>query len=271
MTDVGSLAYWEWSAPEGSDIEDRAAVAAANPAWGTRLNEEYVFGVERGVMDEEEFARERLGIFPLPDEDPSDNGPAWLLIPEDTWSARGGGQQGPGWLADPVTFAVEMPLDRSSVSISVAGQVGERIGVDLVERRDGTSWAAGFIAGLVADEVHEIATVVIDEASPAGKSDLPRDLEALDVPVLLVKFAEVKEAVGGMLDALRSDSVQHRDDPILTAAAADAHPRFAGDALLVDRKASDAAPFIAACLARWGHLQGQETESIYESRGVVVL
>jgi phage terminase large subunit-like protein len=263
--DDESLGIFEWSADPHAAPGDTAEWAQANPAMGYTITERAIRSAWK--TDPEQVFRTEV-LCQWPDTD-VDDGPAWHLIPEETWTARGGGTPGPGWLADPVTLAVEMPLDRSSVSVAVAGQVGDRIGFDLVERRPGTSWAAEFVAALAADA--PVANVVIDEASPAGKSDLPRDLEALGVPVLLAKFTDVKEATGGMLDALRSGSVLHRDDPVLTAAVGAAHPRFAGDALLVDRKASDAAPFIAACLARWGHLHGQETESIYETRGVFVL
>ena len=38
------FAYWEWSSLIGTDLDDRESVRAANPAFGTRINEDFVFG-----------------------------------------------------------------------------------------------------------------------------------------------------------------------------------------------------------------------------------
>lgn len=57
------LAYLEWSADPSDDFDDPETWAKANPAFGTRLSKEAV-ATERASMSDDQFALERLGIWP---------------------------------------------------------------------------------------------------------------------------------------------------------------------------------------------------------------
>ena len=252
---VTGFAYWEWSSLIGTDLDDRESVRAANPAFGTRINEDFVFGVERATMDDEEFGRERLGIFPDPDEDTEV--PGWLVIGEDAWKACGTDEtakqsEKPGWLVGAVTLAVEVRPDRSSATVVAAGECREGgIGVEPVASGVGVGWIVAEVQALC--ERGDVATVVVDEGGPAGVLIDP--LIAAGVDVTRVAFADVKQATAEFFDAVTAAEVVHRDRPELSEAVGWAQKRPAGDTWLIDRKGPhDASPLVAAVLARHGHL-----------------
>jgi phage terminase large subunit-like protein len=60
------LTYLEWCASKHDDLDDRDAWAQANPGLGIRLSEEFT-EKELAAMDEDDFQRERLGVW-LEDE-----------------------------------------------------------------------------------------------------------------------------------------------------------------------------------------------------------
>jgi phage terminase large subunit-like protein len=63
-----SLAYFEWSAPDGADLDDREAWAQANPSLGYRVPESFIV-TERAALPDEQFGRERLGLWADRDRD----------------------------------------------------------------------------------------------------------------------------------------------------------------------------------------------------------
>ncbi|MBK6858070.1 MAG: hypothetical protein IPG97_16360 [Microthrixaceae bacterium] len=129
---AGEITYAEWSVDvDASDadavagaLDDRGAWLEGNPSLGSLITEEFIGTVERSNLTDAEFARERLGIFPDPD---NGLGPQWSVIAEADWSACRSGESGrragrPGWLAGDVDLAVEVRPDRSSSSVAVAGE-----------------------------------------------------------------------------------------------------------------------------------------------------
>ncbi|MDK6474639.1 hypothetical protein QP168_10035, partial [Aerococcus urinae] len=63
------LAYFEWSAADEADPEDKDTWALANPSLGYFISEGFVAS-EKNALDEEKFKRERLGIWAEEAEDP---------------------------------------------------------------------------------------------------------------------------------------------------------------------------------------------------------
>lgn len=255
---AGEITYAEWSAdvdPSDLDavtraLDDRDAWAEANPSLGSLITEEFIGDVERANLTDAEFARERLGIFVMPDG--NGLGPQWSVIAEADWSACRSGESGrraerPGWLVGGVDLAVEVRPDRSSSSVAVAGECREGgIGVDVVATGAGTGWVVAEVAALVADG--SVRRVVVDEAGPAAV--LITDMESAGVSVERVGFGAVKLATAGFFDAVVDEEVVHRDRPELSSAVSWAEKRKAGDALLIDRRGDhDMSPLVAVVLA----------------------
>lgn len=262
MTD--KLAYWEWSAPEGSDLDDPEALWVANPAMAAgRITAEFS-RIERAAMDEDEYARERLGIFPDNDE-----APRWEVITEEQWSDCA---REPIELDGTVTYAVEAMPDGSWAAIGAAmthpGGVAVEVG-EHGEHREGRTWLVDRVIALSKKPTTK--AILIDPDGPVGS--LVRDMEAGGAVITPVSAAEYAKACAGFTDAVAEDTVHHFDDETLNAAVARATKRTRGDVWLWDRRSSDVTPLATVTLARWGHLEIPEPpqRSVYEDREPVVL
>lgn len=229
------LAYFEWSAEPDCDPLDRHAWATANPAFGIRMTEE---GFEAElVLDPEDFARERLGI----------------------WASNTSTLFGPGaWegCRDPVSsitsrcvFAVDVTPNRDWASIGVAGlREDRRMHGEVVEHRPGTAWIAERLVELV--KKHRPKTVVVDRMT--GGPLVPT-LEQAKVPLTVVGSGEVSQACGQLFDLVTQNGFHHIGQPDLDAAVASACRRSLGDGYAWDRKNSDGdiSPLVAVTLATW--------------------
>jgi phage terminase large subunit-like protein len=238
--DPGRLCWFEWSSPAEVDPDDRSAWAAANPALGVRLEAEFV-ETERAAYTDETFLVERLGV--------------WLeastssKIPAEAWERA----FDPDASVDPaaVVFALDMPPDRSVVSVAVSdGRVVEL--------------AAEVPPGEVVDWLRERVArwrpraVVVDSRGPA--STLIQALEELDVQVVTTSARAFAEACGRFYDAVVSGQVRHRGQGPLTAAAGSASTRALGDSWAWARSSSavNISPLVAASLA----VSGAETVEV---------
>lgn len=254
------MAYFEWSPPEDfrptpkgepATDADREMWVACNPAMGIRISEEFV-EQERASLPDEEFARERLGVWP-----PSADG-QWQVVPEDAWRDRVDlGSQ----LLDPVAFAAEVSVDRKHAAIGVAGlRADGSLHVEVVCHRTGTSWVADEAVKLQAK--WKSCAFVVNDAGPAGS--MIAALEAAGVVVTKAGPRDVGQACGQFYDGVCGDepNIWHLDQGMLTAALAGALKRPLGDAWAWDRKgvSVDISPLMAATLALWGYATRPQEE-----------
>ena len=128
------LAYFEWCAADGADLDDREAWAQANPALGIRIDVESVEG-ERAAMPPEQFGRERLGLWA--------DRTGQAAIDAEQWMA----------LADPKAergtpcFAVAVAPDHSWSAVAVAWlRPDGRTQVMLADYRRGDEWLDARVA-----------------------------------------------------------------------------------------------------------------------------
>lgn len=233
------LAFFDWSAPDDVDLDDRDAWAVANPGLGIRINAEFVER-ERAALGDAEFARERLGVW----HDPRRGS---VIAPE-LWRACADGQSR---VTDPVAFAVDISPGRDTASIALAGRREDGLfHVEVIKNQRGTGWVVDDIVTLV--EKWKPAAVVLDSAGPAG-SLLPA-LEERDVTVTKTSTNEMKQACGGFYDAVVEKRLRHVDAPVLNSALGAARKRVLQDAWAWHRKdnTTDITPLVAATLALWG-------------------
>lgn len=231
--DPGRLAWAEWSCPPEVDPDDPAAWAAANPALGLRIEEEFV-ATERSTYPEETFLVERLGV--------------WLTsstaskIPAIKWAAREDRSAAAG---GDVAFALDMPPDRSTVSVAVA----DREVVELVDQVSPETAVAR--AQELADRWAPLG-FVIDAAGPAAS--LVPDLEAAGLRVHVTTARELTSACGRVYDAVLAGELRHRGQPLLNVAVDAAGTRKLGDAWAWSRSSStvDISPLVAVTLALHG-------------------
>ena len=237
----GGLAYMEWSAPADCADDDREAWAAANPALGIRITEEFVER-ERAALPRDVFRRERLGI---PDE-PLDGDGDVVLDP-----GRWGDCCEPGSMpGDRVVFSVDIAPDRRMSSIGVAGARADGlVHLEVVAVEPGVAWV---LDRLVAMAQRADAPVVVDLSSAAGA--LAADLTAAGVKVVPASRRDVAAACGRLVDQLEGKRVRHIGQQQLDIAVAGAVKRPLGDVWVFDRRSAavDITPLYAVTLAAWG-------------------
>jgi hypothetical protein len=240
-----SLAYFEWSAADGSDLDDREAWSQANPSLGYRVPESFLVA-ERAALPDEQFGRERLGLW-------ADVNAGRSAIDPAAW----------GSLADPKAergtapaFGVATAPDRSWAAVAVAWRRPDGSAqVMLADYRPTTAW--------VTERVAELRSrwggrLLADTASRGL-------VDGADEP----SQAEQAKAHNALSDAVAAGLVRHGNEPALNMAVRAARWRSLGDTRLLDRKGSvDISPLIACALAAHGLTS---TVSAYESRGLITL
>ena len=232
------LAYMEWSASEDCESEDRDAWALANPALGFRLSEKAI-ETEFQAMSVQAFRRERLSI---PDTEQSST-----VFTEQMWSAC---RKPRSTIEGRLTFAVDIPPDRSSASIAVAGlnNAGD-IHVEIVDHREGVAWVLGCLTELV--KRWRAGQLLLDPGS--GSGSLLRDLKDMRIEPRLVSVREIGQASGAFFDAVLEGKMVHLGQEPLDKAVLNAERRPLGDAFAWKRgQMVDASPLVAATLAYWG-------------------
>lgn len=246
---AGDLGEIERMPPEErrAYLDDRELWCRTNPALGRgRFTNESIERNRRSMADLD-FAREVLGIWPVP---PGEGG----VIRAKTWDA----------LTDPgseivgqCVFAVDANPERSRCAIAAGGRNASGLAhLEVVEQRPGLDWVLARAKEL--DEAHRPLTWLIDPAGPAGP--LIAEFEDAKLPVQLVTGREWAQCCGAFYDAVHSAEqvLVHLGDPVLGGAVASAKKRDVGDgAWAWGRRNSEAniAPLCAATLALHGVAQ----------------
>jgi hypothetical protein len=261
------LFYCEWSIDACTDFcipgctdhdkpDTLESWAKANPALGIRISAEHV-QAEFHSMDDETFARERLGVGTWPVE-----GDQWSVISEDAWMARA------DELSDIVddehlVLAVDTTPDRKFSCIAAAGKNDEgEIHVEITstedryDHRPGTQWVVPRVKEICRN--NKIAAVVIDKGQQASGFIGP--LEDAGITVLSPITREYAEACGSFVSSIvprkgNDPDVVHKGQPPLNAALAGADTRVVSDMWAWDKRSStvDISPLVSATIAIWGH------------------
>ena len=237
-----SVAYFEWSAPAGSDPADPATWWGCMPALGHTVTEARIrHEFER--LELADFCRAYLNWWPS--EIPAD----WLVITEADWRALADADS---TAVDPVAFAADVTPERTHAAIATAGLRADGLGhAEVVDHRPGIGWVVGRLVELV--EKWRPCAVVVDDTGPAGSLVAP--LEAAGLEVVRPTTRARAAADGGFYDAVVERSLRYVPRPALDAAVAGAATRPLGDAWAWARKglSTDITPLVAVSLARWGH------------------
>lgn len=233
-------AYFEWSAPEDADPEDRSVWRRCMPALGHTITEDAI-AADFATMNLLEFRRAYLNQWcdrnvhePVIDLD------VWKSLRDDSSTAR-----------DPVFFAIDATPDRSAAAIATSGlRTDDRLHGELVDHRPGMGWVLERVLDM--NTRWKPAGWLVDPAGPAG-SLIPALQEAGIEPVL-VNAREMAQACGAFFDACVNDKLRYLDHPDLNSALAGAKKRPLGDAWAWHRKDSvtDISPLVALTLATHG-------------------
>lgn len=268
--DDDSLAIFEWSAPPGTALRDRAGWAQANPALGYLISERTVASAVR-TDPEWIFRTEVLCQW----SEGTLEGP----FPPGSWeaSADPGSRRAPG---APVALCVDVSWDRSHAYIGLASTREDGLyHVEVIARRAGTEWVAPWLTSPERSEDVLGAPVAV-QAKGAPASGLVKVLKDAKVRVIEWGGSGLGAGTGAFYDRVRAavgegsenTELRHRDQPVLNLAAATASTRPVGDAWLWDRRRSptDVSPLIAVTGALWCLTHGMPRTSAYSRRRLEV-
>lgn len=235
------LAWMEWSCEGAIDLDDVANWRQANPGLGIRLNLDTIAD-ERAVMDDETFARERLGMWA--------SGSQLQVIPADLWASRATASPP---VAGEIAYAIDISPDRTTGSIGVALAGESTTHLEVAAHGSCASGTAWLVDWIVERKVNKPVAVVIDARS--GAASLIPDLQARGVKVTITNAQNMAQACGMFFDGVTAGTVTHFDQPGLNRALVGAKRRTIGteSGWGWNRKGdADITPLVAVTLALYG-------------------
>lgn len=237
---TSTLGLFEWSAPDGCGLDDRAAWAAANPALGHRMTEDAIAAALE-VDPEPVFRTEVLcqwvdGLDP-PVIDPL----LWAALTDAASSAESLGG-----------FALDVQPGSASASVAVAGRRSDGLAhLELLRHEPGTDWCVPLLLTLWR---RWRTPIVLDPTSPAGA--FQAELERAGVTVVAVTRREYAGACQALVTEAAGARLRHQGSPALAEALGAAQRREIGEGGLwgwARRKVTvDISPLVAVTLALHG-------------------
>lgn len=232
------LAWWEWSAEWGDDIDDQELWVRVNPAVASGRIPLQAIVDDRAVLPPDAFRAERLSMW-VP------RAAEGMVFDPQAWDA----------LCDPASvpltelaLGLDVPPSREAATVCLAGRRADgRLHLEWYETRQGVSWLPGWVDERLAPGVR---AVVVDERGALAELDWT----AANVRPHRAGHRDVAMGAGLLWDAVTEGTVNHRGQVELTTAVLNAkqRPMMGGQAFGWDRKAAGSSVLIAATLALWG-------------------
>jgi phage terminase large subunit-like protein len=245
--DGDRLAYAEWSLDDAVYEANPRVLAAdpqswaqSNPALGYGRITAETLGEALLELGPDSFAAEHLSVGNWPDG----SGGGSSTLDRVKWAGLAEPNSAPA--LNPPTFALDVSLDRSSVTIAAAGWRNDgRLLVEVIDRVASPSGAVARIATLVA--AHSPCKVVVDDGVLA---DL---LERQEVKFQKVTAADVSNGCGRLVDMVNDGTLVHLGDPVLDGAVVSVRTRkLAGGFAWARSSSGDVSPLMAVTLAAFG-------------------
>lgn len=240
--DHGRVAYFEWSAPEGSDPSDPAVWAACMPALGITQPLDAV-RAEFDAMKLDEFKRAYLNMW---------TSSVARIVPAAAWAGcLDYGSKAAGRLFLAVDASPGAGLGRS-VSIAIGGtNAAGRIHGEVVDNAPGLAWVAPRI-GELTRRWPEIEAVYLDPAGPVGSIQVDIEREAA-CNVEVVTAREMSSACERYLEDVMTGLACHIGQDVLDTAVDGAARRVLLDSWAWARRRSttDISPLVAVTLTHW--------------------
>lgn len=233
--------WLEWSAEPDDDFDDPEVWAKANPAFGVRISHE-ACADDRAAMDDDQFARERLGMW--------SGASSRSVIPAQMWAEAA---DSTSLAVDMFSLGVEVAPDAERASVALAGaRVDGTWHVELDESREGVAWVVPYVKALL-DRNPEIRGVAVDAGSPSKV--LLEEFEAAGVRVITPKVQDLGAACTALLSGVVTGEVRHIDQGQMNTSVAVAGKRRLGDTGMWvwsrSTASADITPIQAATLALW--------------------
>lgn len=219
--DLERFGFFLWEAPEGSAVDDTAALIAANPALACgRMNLEQTQNDVRAIP-EPDARRYRLNQFVA-------STGSWLPTTywhnsKGTWPAGG-----------PVFFSIDRTPDWGYASVVASTKVDGKVHSELV-------------ASIVKPNLNTLINVCLDLAKHGPQQfvvdgyqlkDLANELKSRGLPVRVMTQGDVMNACGTAYGLIVQDKVTHADDPLINMQMPRATRKNIGEGWRISRKDS---------------------------------
>ncbi len=232
------LAWWEWCAEWGADIDDQDLWVRVNPAVATGRVQMQAIVDDRSVLPTDQFRAERLSMW-LPRSVES------ILFDPAQWEA----------LTDPysvpvrdLAIGVDAPPSRDTATVCLAGRRADgRLHVEWYTTGPGVTWLPDWVDAHMNPQVR---AVVVDERGALAELDWA----GAKIRPTMVGTRDVANSAGSLWDAVADSALAHRGQLELTRGVLSARqrPMLGGQAFGWDRKAPGSSVLVAASLALWG-------------------
>lgn len=252
--------WLEWSASRMDDFDSVETWARANPAFGVRIFAEACED-DRSAMDDDQFALERLGIWPDDDVQAAERVATvedWrsrIVVPDPEW---------------PVS-AVGLDMDPTGrLWVGIAQQGGDVVHVEL-DPDDVFADGVDATVGLLHRLCRRRLPVVMPPDSGAVALEAP--MRGRGMKVYRLNIGEASQASAGLVQAIKDESVGHLDDPVLEecvrgSARAENRSREGLVRWTIGRAGvMGGAPLYAVACARYGAVKWAPTPRTGRARG----
>lgn len=252
------LAYFEWSAPDDAESDDVNAIYLANPGCGVRISLDWILENEFESMLDEQYRRERLGIWAQLGGE--------TAVSKNEWSRILDAESHPGRF---VAFALDIPRTRDSATVAaISARADGRLHAEVIERRNGTSWVPEYLRKLQQAWGTSATPVFLDADGAA--SSLEFDLARERVRYSALTRKQIAKACSQIFDDILQRRLVHRGQSELTDAVEKATTKPVGEGLwrwVPTEKGVDLSVLYAVTLARAGwSLRGEKKERAAERR-----
>lgn len=251
--DHSRLAYFEWSLDfespdevEDSVMEDPAAAASTNPAYGVRISPDYV-EAEMRELDSRTLAVERYGVGDWPPVD----GSASQVIKVALWDTLA---DMAGVMSSERCLAFDVSPDRSMGSIMAAGGRDDDLWqMEIIDHREGTGWIVPRLVEL--SEPGDVLAILVHGSSPAAS--LIQEGEDAGLVFEVVTDGDYAKACGALFDAVEQREFRHQGSRVMRSSIKGLTKRLLGDAWAWSRRNSkvDITMVVGGTLAGWGWKQ----------------
>lgn len=204
-----NFCWQEWSVPNITATDDVDAWYETNPSLGYFLSLKAI-KAESTTMSQDSFNKMRLGWYAgldaqrlFTDEEWNDLAVKEVKLPENP----------------ELVYSVKFAPDRSAVTLAVGVVMGEKIHVEVVERKrmsDGIAWLVRWLL----DRWRNCNKIIIDGAAGQGLlvEELVRSEPRISKRILTPNVKEAGSAYASFYQAIREKTLTHYNQPLLNSA-----------------------------------------------------
>lgn len=204
-----NFCWQEWSVPNITATDDVDAWYETNPSLGYFLSLKAI-KAESTTMSQDSFNKMRLGWYAGLD--------AQRLFTDEEWNELAVKEVNLPENPE-LVYSVKFAPDRSAVTLAVGVVMGEKIHIEVVERKrmsDGIAWLVRWLL----DRWRNCNKIIIDGAAGQGLlvEELVRSEPRISKRILTPNVKEAGSAYASFYQAIREKTLTHYNQPLLNSA-----------------------------------------------------